>query len=150
VSSTSGNQGCLTAAPTVTCVVSGLTNGTPYSFQVRALNGAGWGPWSATSDPVTPEAPVVTSILITGSRGEVRGWPGVIVTGTSTGLGMGAIVRPMVKFPGQTSYTQGTASILVDEAGDFTWQRRTSKKIYVYVKTEDGTARSNRVIIPVG
>ena len=118
VSSTSGNQGCLTSAPTVTCVVSGLTNGTPYSFEVRALNGAGWGPWSAASDPVTPEAPVVTSILITGSRGEVRGWPGVIVTGTSTGLGMGAIVRPMVKFPGQTSYTQGTASILVDEAGD--------------------------------
>ena len=147
VSSTSGNQGCLTSAPTVTCVVSGLTNGTPYSFQVRALNGAGWGPWSATSDPVTPEAPVVTSILITGARGEVRGWPGVIVTGTSTGLGMGAIVRPMVKFPGQTSYTQGTASILVDEVGDFTWQRRTSKKTFVYVKTEDGTARSNRVII---
>ena len=150
VSSTSGNQGCLTSAPAVTCVVSGLTNGTPYSFQVRALNGAGWGQWSATSDPVTPEAPVATSILITGSRGEVRGRPGVIVTGTSTGLGMGAIVRPMVKFPGQTSYTQGTASILVDEAGDFTWQRRTSKKTYVYVKTEDGTARSNRVIIPVG
>ena len=150
VSSTSSNQGCLTSGPALTCVVSGLTNGTPYSFQVRALNGAGWGPWSAASDPVTPDAPVATSILITGSRGEVRGKPGVIVTGTSTGLGMGAIVRPMVKFPGQTSYTQGTASILVDEAGDFTWQRRTSKKIYVYVKTEDGTARSNRVIIPAG
>jgi hypothetical protein len=150
VSSTSGNQGCLTSAPAVTCVVSGLTNGTPYSFEVRALNGAGWGPWSAASDPVTPDAPVATSILITGSRGEMRGKPGVIVTGTSTGLGMGAIVRPMVKFPGQTSYAQGTASILVDEAGDFTWQRRTGKKTYVYVKTEDGTARSNRVIIPVG
>ena len=80
----------------------------------------------------------------------MRGKPGVIVTGTSTGLGMGAIVRPKVKFPGQTSYAQGTASILVDEGGDFTWQRRTSKKTYVYVKTEDGTARSNRVIIPVG
>ncbi len=128
VSSTSGHQGCLTSAPAVTCVVSGLTNGTPYSFQVRALNGAGWGPWSAASDPVTPEAPVATSILITGSRGEVRGRPGVIVTGTSTGLGMGAIVRPMVKLAGADSYTQGTASILVDEAGDFTWQRRTGKK----------------------
>ena len=57
----------------------------------------------------------------------------VIVTGTSTGLGMGAIVRPMVKFPGQACYTQGAASILVDEAGDFTWQRRTGKKTDVYV-----------------
>jgi len=55
---------------------------------------------------------------------------------------------------GADSYSQCTASILVDEAGDFTWQRRTGKKTYVtgkktymYVKTEDGTARSNRVII---
>jgi len=127
-----------------------LTNGTPYSFEVRALNGAGWGPWSAASDPVTEDAPVATTMLIAGSRGEVRGKPGVIVTGTSTGVGMGAIVRPMVRLAGADSYTQGTASILVDEAGDFTWQRRTRREIYVYVTTEDGTARSNRVVIPVG
>lgn len=76
-----------------------------------------------------------------------RGKPGVIVTGTSTGVGMDAIVRPMMKLAGADSYTQGTASILVDEADDFTWQRRTSKKVYVYVRTEDGTARSNRVVI---
>jgi len=111
------------------------------------LNGAGWGPWSATSDPVTP--PGVT-ILITGSRGDVRGKPGVVVTGTSTGLGMGAVLRPKVKLAGEDSYTQGTASILVDEDGAFTWQRRTGKKVYVYVQTEDRTARSNRVAISAG
>jgi len=49
-----GGQGCLIAAPTLTCQVSGLTNGTTYTFTVRALNGAGWGPFSAPSAPVTP------------------------------------------------------------------------------------------------
>ena len=149
VSSTSGNEGCLASAPAVTCVVSGLADGTSFSFEVRALNGAGWGPWSDASDPVTSKPRVLTSILITGSRGEVRGKPGVVVTGTSTGLGMGAVLRPRVKLAGEASYTQGTASILVDEAGEFTWQRRTGKKVFVYVKTEDGMARSNRVVIPV-
>jgi hypothetical protein len=54
----------------------------------------------------------------------------------------------MLRFPGQTTYTQGSASILVDQDGAFTWQRKTGKKIYVYVVTQEGTARSNRVIIP--
>jgi hypothetical protein len=34
--------------------VRGLINGTTYTFTVRALNGAGWGPYSAPSAPVTP------------------------------------------------------------------------------------------------
>jgi hypothetical protein len=53
----------------------------------------------------------------------------------------------MVRFPGQTTYTQGSALILVDEDGAFTWQRKTGKKTYVYVVTQEGTARSNRVVI---
>ena len=148
VTASPGGGGCLVTAPTLACDVTGLTNGTAYTFEVRALNGAGWGPWSQESDPVTPRAPETVSILISGSRGDVRGKAGVIVSGTSTGVGLGAILRPMVRFPGQARYRQGIASILVDQAGAFTWQRRTGKKTYVYVKTQDGTARSNRVIIP--
>ena len=34
---------------------SGLTNGTPVSFSVRAHNSAGWGPWSGSSPAVTPD-----------------------------------------------------------------------------------------------
>jgi YVTN family beta-propeller protein len=142
-----GGQSCLVAAPAVTCTISGLTNGTTYTATVRALNGAGWGPYSTASAAFTPQAPVVPSITITGTRGEVRDKPGVLVTGTTTGFEMGAILRPWTRFPGQTSYTQGTASILVDAQGGFTWDRRTGKTIYILIRSEDGTVESNRLIL---
>ena len=128
------------------CEVTGLTNGTAYTFEVRALSGAGWGPWSAASSTVTPGPPPVT-IVITGSRTLVQGKAGIVITGSTTGLGMGAILRPWIRFPGQPSYTKGFTSILVDAAGEFTWQRRTVKKIYVSIRTEDGSVKSNRIAI---
>ena len=142
-----GGQSCLVSVPALTCTISGLTNGTTYTATVRALNGAGWGPYSTASAAFTPQPPVTPSITITGTRTEVRGTPGVAVTGTTTGFGMGAILRPWTRFPGQTSYTQGTASILVDVQGGFTWQRRTGKTIYISIRSEDGTVESNRLIL---
>ena len=38
-------------------------------------------------------------------------------------------------------------ALLTTYAGDFTWQRQTRKKVYVYFFTEDRELRSNRVII---
>ena len=73
--------------------------------------------------------------------------PGIFVTGTTTGFGMGAILRPWIRSPGQTSSTQGTASILVDVQGGFTWQRRTGKTIYILIRSEDGNVVSNRLIL---
>lgn len=149
VQASPGSQVCLlrvTAGQSLTCEVTGLRNGTGYTFTVRALNGAGWGAWSASSDPVIPQAAPV--ILIVGSRGDVEGRPGVIVRGTSMGLGTGGIVLPWVKLAGQASYTETADPVLVDANGAFSWQRRTGKKVYVYVRTPDGTIRSNRVIIP--
>ncbi len=148
VSSAPSGKICLASAPALTCEVPDLTNGVDYAFQVRALNGAGWGAWSEASAVVTPEAPVTVSILIAGSRGEVRGKAGVRVLGKSTGLGVGAVVRPWVKLAGETAYAEGVASSLVDAAGKFEWQRRTGKKVYVYMSTPDRSSRSNRVIIP--
>ncbi len=50
------SSGC-TASP---CTVTGLTNGTAYTFTVTATNGAGTGPASAASNAVTPnQAPTV-------------------------------------------------------------------------------------------
>jgi predicted outer membrane repeat protein len=49
-----GGQACLATAPARSCVVTGLSNGTTYTFTVEALNGAGWSPQSAPSNPVVP------------------------------------------------------------------------------------------------
>lgn len=51
VTASPGGQSCLTAS--TSCTITGLTNGTTYTFGVVALNGAGWGT-SGTSNPVTP------------------------------------------------------------------------------------------------
>jgi hypothetical protein len=142
VISTPPGGSCLGSA--TSCEVTGLRNGTAYSFTVRALNGAGWSPWSSASAAVTPTAPVVASIVISGVRGDVRGEPGVIITGTSN-LRLGAIVVPWMRFPGQTSFEEGSARLMVDASGGFTWERRTGKKISVYVVSDEWT--SNRVIV---
>jgi uncharacterized repeat protein (TIGR02543 family) len=54
---TSGNVAagtCTSVAPTETCVVTGLTNGTPYTFKVTATNGIGTSAQSTASSAATP------------------------------------------------------------------------------------------------
>lgn len=90
------------------------------------------------------------AITLTGRRGEVRGRTGVIVDGLTLGLPEGTLVTPYVKFPGQTSYSAGTGvrrvTLVSGTVGEFTWQRRTGKKVYVYFVAETGE-RSERIII---
>lgn len=145
VNSSPAGGSCLTS--TLSCTVAGLNNEMAYTFSVRALNGAGWSQWSTPSAVVTPTAPASPSLVISGTRQNVRNKSGIRITGTATELGDGVVLRPWIRFPGQT-YAEGTARILVDTAGGFAWQRSTAKKSYVYVATPDGTLRSNRVTIP--
>jgi hypothetical protein len=138
-----GGRTCLVAALSLTCEVSGLTNGTTYTFTVQALNGAGWGAVGGPSNAVTPTTQVVKSIVIAGSRsgGDPRR---VEVSGTTTGL-VGAQVDPWFRFPGQSSYTEGVGLRTVDTVGTFSWSRKTGKKIYVYFT--HGDIKSNTVTI---
>jgi YVTN family beta-propeller protein len=146
VNSSPAASSCITS--TLSCTVTGLTNYTAYTFSVRALNGAGWSPWSTPSEVVTPTAAPTPTLVIAGTRQDVRSKPGIRIIGTSTHLAAGTILRPWIRFPGQASFTQGTAQILVDTNGDFTWGRTTGKKTYVYLATPDDNLRSNRVTIP--
>jgi hypothetical protein len=139
VTSAPGGHTCLTSA--LTCTVTGLTNGSTYTFSVKALSGAGWGEISAPSNAVTPNATPIPSITIIGSRDGQR----ITVTGTTKHLDA-QTVRPWIRFPGETTFNQGTAVIPVGSDGSFTWGRRSGKKIYVYVAHE--SVRSNTISIP--
>ena len=143
--SSSGGRTCLVSAPALSCEVTGLTNGTAYTFTVKALTGAGWSAASSPSNAVVPRAPAKPTIVITGSRDGDR----IAVSGTTTGFGMGGELKPWIRPAGKAAFTQGVANILVGVDGAFEWGRRAGKQVSVYVQTSDGSLRSNTVTLPV-
>ena len=143
VTSAPGGRSCLVAVPALTCTVSGLTNGTSYTFTVRALNGAGWGASSDPSNAVIPHAAPKPSIVITGSR-DAADTRVVRVSGTTTGL-VGEQVTPWLRFTEQTTFMEGTGVRTVAADGTFAWSRATGKKVHVYFA--HGSIKSNTVVI---
>jgi hypothetical protein len=85
VASTPGGAYTCTTTGATSCVVTGLTNGSPYKFVVTATNGIGTGPASAASNQVTP-------LTVPGRPTVVAGTPGagsVTVSWTAPDLGGG-------------------------------------------------------------
>lgn len=136
-------------ATSLTCDVTGLTNGTPYAFRVRAISAAGSSDWSALSNEVTPKSPAppppppTPSIVITGSRGAGTEARTVYVDGTAMHLASQQ-VQAWVRLAGQSAYRQGI-TVPVGSDSRFSWKRVTGKKVYVYFMS--GDVRSNRVVI---
>lgn len=143
VTSSPGDRTCLVSAPALTCEVTGLSNGTAYTFSVKALTGAGWSAASEPSNVIVPREGASPSVIISGAREGAR----VKVTGTTTGFGMGGVINPWVRLRGQSDFIKGAAQIMVSADGTFDWSRRSGKRISVYVATPDLTVRSNTVTI---
>jgi hypothetical protein len=72
VTSNVGNFSCTTTAPTTSCFIYGLSNGTTYTFTVTASNNAGTSSPSSPTSSVTPDiapgAPSITGITISGQQ----------------------------------------------------------------------------------
>jgi hypothetical protein len=143
---------------TVTVIASnrvgaGTLTATPQAGSTTPAWVPGYVAPSGAPAPVTSDSAAVEvgegdekSITITGSRTTVSGKPGIMIDGVVVGIEDGKTVVPYFRFPGETSYTQGTARPEIS-VGEFTWQRKTGKKFYAYVTSDDGAVQSNRVII---
>ena len=140
-----GGPSCLVTAPTTTCTIEGLTNGRPYTFTVEALNGAGWGPPSRPSEPVTPEARIVALVLDQGVRVAAGAHDRIRTTGSSVNVPAGVRLTPHIRYSGQTSFSRGKATITVQSDGTFRWTRKIKKDrgLTAYVSWQD--VDSNRV-----
>ena len=141
--STPGGKTCLVSAPALECEVAGLTNGTPYTFAVKALTGAGWSDPSSPSNVVTPSRAPEPSILITGTRTQRL----AAVSGTTTGFGMGAMLTPWIRLSGSGAFEQGKITVLVSMDGAFTWERRMRPGRPLSVYFTGGGVRSNTLTL---
>jgi uncharacterized repeat protein (TIGR02543 family) len=102
---------------------------------------------ASSSISVEVAAAAEKSIVITGKRDTVSGKPGITIDGITTGFTDGQRVTVWFRFPGETTYTQGSARPEITDNA-LTWSTKTGKKVYVYFDSEVGAISSNRVIIP--
>ena len=137
-------------------VLTGLTNGTQYGVQVRAVNSIGDGPWSGTATG-TPQPPGASSVSRSFSAASVepRGQLTVTITGAGTGAAQVVETLPMgfsyvsSSLPDSSVALAGQViTFTIRENDSFTYTVTASSVAGVYPFT--GTLRSLGDEIPIG
>lgn len=101
------STGQIHSCPGSPCRITGLTNGTPVSFQVRAQNKAGWSDYGPASETITPDeippAPTGLRISDVSDRSLVLSWDPVQFDGSP-------IRNYHITVGGQSQTVAGTAT----------------------------------------
>ena len=98
------------ATPALTCTVTGLTNGTAYSFTVTAANAAGTGPASSASALVTPTA-VANTPSVPGTPVATAGNGRATLTWTASSTGSPTSYTVMSNPDSRTCTTTGLTCV---------------------------------------
>ena len=99
--------------------------------------------------PAPPPPPPVTRSLVLNQGERTRGTGSIhdriTTTGSSTGIEPGTRLTPYIRYSGQTAFSEGRATIVVQADGTFRWTReiRRNRDVTGYVAFEDLT--SNQV-----
>ena len=124
IGSTAQTPKDVTGSPAATSTtISGLTNGTAYTFKVSATNAVGTSAQSAASDPVTPAAPVAGALAFV-QQVNKRGVAASLALQPTAAVTTG---NRLIVQVGVWSYGKATASGVTDSAGN-TYTKLTSVK----------------------
>ena len=96
-------------ASATSATITGLTNGTTYTFSVSATNGVGTGP-SASSGAVTPAGPPFAPTSVSASPGNTQATVTWVAPGTNGSAITGYTVTPYIGSQAQTPVSAGASA----------------------------------------